>query len=266
MKTRVWTRWASATGTFSSCPRLFSGRDLAVQYFGLRVFDELVYSPGMNFPNQLREELADRRLARHPFYTAWTKGTLQREQLQHYAEQYFHHVDAFPRYVSATHSRCEDIRARQVLLENLRDEEEGAQHHPELWLRFAEGLGCSRESVRASKPRPETAALVETFFEQAYAGYATGLGALFAYEDQVPEVAELKIEALSRCYDVQDDRTLAFFRVHQSADKVHAGAVAELLEALPPTERERASGAAQAAATALWRFLDSQDEASPRSS
>jgi pyrroloquinoline-quinone synthase len=182
----------------------------------------------MNFPNQLREELADRRLARHPFYTAWTEGALQRE--------------------------------------NLRDEEEGAHHHPELWLRFAEGLGCSRESLRASKPRPETAALVETFFEQAYDGYATGLGSLFAYEDQVPEVAELKIEALSRFYDVQDDRTLEFFRVHQSADVVHAAAVAELLEALPPAERERASGAAQAAATALWRFLDSQDEASPRSS
>ena len=53
---------------------------------------------------------------------------------------------------------------------------------------------------------------------------------------------------------------------YQSADVVHAAAVAELLEALPPAARERASGAAQAAVTALWRFLDSQDEASPRSS
>jgi pyrroloquinoline-quinone synthase len=31
-------------------------------------------------------------LLKHPFYQAWTKGTLSREALQLYAEQYYQHV------------------------------------------------------------------------------------------------------------------------------------------------------------------------------
>jgi pyrroloquinoline-quinone synthase len=34
------------------------------------------------------------------------------------------------------HSRCDELETRQVLLENLIDEERGAGNHPELWLRL----------------------------------------------------------------------------------------------------------------------------------
>ena len=35
-------------------------------------------------------------LLKHPFYQAWTEGTLSRQSLQLYAEQYYQHVRAFP--------------------------------------------------------------------------------------------------------------------------------------------------------------------------
>lgn len=210
----------------------------------------------MSFSDQLQNDLSDRRLLAHPFYQQWTEGALGHEDLRRYAGQYFHHVDAFPRYVSATHSRCPDIEARQVLLENLNEEEAGSLHHPELWLRFAEGLGRRREDVRGSRPLPETAGLVQAFFAQAYASYESGLGALYAYEYQVPEVAEQKIRSLQRFYGVRDERALSFFRVHVEADVAHSCAVAELLDGLGPDQRERATVGARAAATALWRFLD----------
>jgi CoA-transferase family III len=41
--------------------------------------------------------------------------------------------------LSALHSRCDDLDTRQVLLENLIDEERGAGNHPALWLKFAQG-------------------------------------------------------------------------------------------------------------------------------
>ena len=210
----------------------------------------------MKFTDQLRRRLADHHLLRHPFYRAWTDGLLTREQLRAYAKQYFRHVDAFPRYVSATHSRCADLRSRQVLLENLSDEERGDENHPELWLRFAEGLGCRREEVLDEPPISEAEELVDTFFAQAYASYAGGLGALFAYEYQVPEIATLKLDSLRRHYGIDDETTLAFFEVHRTADVQHADAAAALLESLSPEERELASRGASRAAAALWHFLD----------
>src|SRR5208282_836309 len=74
--------------------------------------------------------IAERSLLKHPFYQAWTAGTLTRERLQNYAVEYYPHVAAFPRYLSAIHSRCADIATRQALLENLIEEERGAENHP----------------------------------------------------------------------------------------------------------------------------------------
>ena len=38
----------------------------------------------------------------HPlFYKAWNKGELSKTTLQTYAQEYYHHVAAFPRYLSA---------------------------------------------------------------------------------------------------------------------------------------------------------------------
>jgi pyrroloquinoline-quinone synthase len=57
--------------------------------------------------------------------------------LQIYAQEYYGHVSAFPRYISSIHSLCEKIEDRQVLLENLIDEEQGSENHPELWMQFS---------------------------------------------------------------------------------------------------------------------------------
>ncbi len=85
-------------------------------------------------------------LLNHPFYQGWTAGKLPLQRLHTYAVQYYHHVAAFPRYLSAIHTGCE-IVTRQALLENLIEEERGAENHPELWLRFAETLGIARETI-----------------------------------------------------------------------------------------------------------------------
>ena len=89
-----------------------------------------------------------KHILKHPFYTAWTEGTLTMEALRGYAGQYYRHVLSFPTYISAVHSETPDLGTRQYLLENLIDEERGEENHPELWLRFAEGIGCRREDVR----------------------------------------------------------------------------------------------------------------------
>ena len=93
------------------------------------------------FSKQLNEKVRRVSFVNHPFYKAWNEGKLTREIIKDYAEQYYQHVKAFPRYISATHSLCEDLDKRKILLENLQDEEKDGDH-PKLWKNFAFAMGA----------------------------------------------------------------------------------------------------------------------------
>lgn len=138
----------------------------------------------------LEKRIQERHLLGHPLYQAWSVGGLSQASLQEYAKQYYHHVEAFPTYVSAVHTNCPQLPVRQQLLENLIEEERGADNHPELWLRFAEALGVLRDEVLGTPPFPETRRLIESFRSLTREhSYLAGMTALFAYEAQIPEVA-----------------------------------------------------------------------------
>src|SRR6266481_4100220 len=109
----------------------------------------------------LDSRISERSILKHPFYQAWTAGSLSLKRLQNYAVEYYPHVAAFPRYLSAIHSRCADIATRQALLENLIEEERGAENHPELWLRFAEAIGVARERVLDASTSASSTGLVD---------------------------------------------------------------------------------------------------------
>lgn len=209
------------------------------------------------FAGELVQRLSRTHLLKHPFYQAWSAGELTKEQLAIYARQYYHQVEAFPRYVSGVHAGCTDMDARRKLLENLIAEERGEDNHPELWLRFAESLGVSREEAKSAELLPETEEMIETFCELTRSGtYAEGLGALFAYEQQVPAVAESKIDGLKKFYGIDDERSLHFFTEHLEADVWHSQEEAEMMNALPPAQQQEAAAAAERAGEALWKFLD----------
>ena len=203
-------------------------------------------------------KVAARAMLSHPFYQAWTEGRLPLETLRAYARQYFHHVESFPRAVSAVHSACPDRDGRRMLAENLAEEEgieAGKQDHAALWLMFACGLGEDEASVRTQQLNPETRALIATFRRLSRQSYAAGLGALYAYESQFPGVATAKIEGLVERYGVTDEETLRFFQVHATADVEHSSVCRALLDRLPPDEKEVAIAAGEELAGALWNFL-----------
>lgn len=208
----------------------------------------------MQLSVRLQSIVQSRSLLSHPFYRAWSEGRLSKDVLRRYAGQYFAQVSAFPRFVSSVHSRCPDIEARKVLLENLVDEELHGADHPELWMRFAEGMGATREEVKAQAELPETKAMVEKFFELTGRDWTQGLCALYAYEAQVPAVSASKIDGLKRFYGVGDARTLEFFNAHLEYDVEHSKAVANLVDRF--ADPATAEAATREAADALWLFLD----------
>jgi len=212
----------------------------------------------LSVSSRIDSKVSERAMLSHPFYQAWTEGRLPIETLRDYARQYFHHVEAFPRAVSAVHSACPDRDGRRMLAENLAEEEgleSGKQDHATLWMMFACGLGENESAVRDQPLNAETQDLIDTFRKLSRRSYASGLGALYAYESQFPGVASAKIEGLIDHYGIEDEQTLRFFRVHQGADVEHSRVCRELLDRLPEAEREEAVAAGEELAGALWNFL-----------
>lgn len=203
------------------------------------------------FLESIQQKINDRHLLKHPFYQAWVNGGLELSAIKEYAAQYYHHVCAFPRYVSGIHSNCEDLYTRQQLLENLIDEERGEENHPELWKRFGEGVGNTRNYMDSLKQIKETKSLVNVFFKLTKdSPVHIGLAALLCYESMVPEVAEAKIQGLKEYYGLDDDELLKFFYVHILADKIHREVCYELLDSICKTNEQKAE-ASQAVGSAL---------------
>jgi pyrroloquinoline-quinone synthase len=174
------------------------------------------------FSKQLNEKLDKYHLLKHPFYKSWNEGKLTREIIKDYAEQYYQHVKAFPRYISATHSLCEDIEKRKILLENLQDEENQDKDHPKLWRNFAAAMGAKKEEIDSVKKEKFTKELIDNFFKNGRASYAEGL---------------------------------EFFEVHKNADIYHRAACEKLLDSLSEEEQIKAEKSALSTAKYLWNFL-----------
>ena len=204
---------------------------------------------------ELNNRLDKLHLLNHPFYVAWEQGELTQEILQDYAEQYYQHIKAFPRYISATHSMCEDIEKRKLLLDNLSDEENFNKDHPMLWKQFALAAGADESSLDLVKQEYFTSDLIENFFRLSRSSYAEGLGALYAYERQVPEIAETKIKGLIDHYNISTDQGLEYFVVHKDADVLHREQSEKLMLQLNEEEQVLAEEAALSTGHMLWSFL-----------
>ena len=207
------------------------------------------------FSKKLNKKLDQYHLLNHPFYKSWNEGKLTREIIKDYAEQYYQHVKAFPRYISATHSICEDIEKRKILLENLQDEENPNADHPKLWKNFALAMGADSDKIENVKREWFTNDMIENFFYQARKSYAEGLASLYTYERQIPEIAETKIRGLKNFYGVTSKEGLEFFEAHKAADVIHRKECEKLLDALTDEEKDKAEKASVLTARYLWNFL-----------
>jgi pyrroloquinoline-quinone synthase len=216
------------------------------------------------FVSLLEERIHKYDLLCHPFYKAWSAGKLTRDDLRAYAEDYYPHVEAFPGYLAQLGVRLEEGELRRAVLANVTDEEGGEdsfgepeRSHSELWLDFVEGMGGSRVSRR--RPVGEVRKLIEWFQSVAREGTPEeALAAFYAYESQVPRVAQEKDRGLRELYGA-DEKTRGYFTLHTTADVYHAQVWRKQLErrvTANPEIAKKALAAAESAAKALWAVLD----------
>jgi len=210
----------------------------------------------MKFSAKIKETIQPWSLLDHSFYQAWSKGELKRTTLKEYSAQYQKHVDAFPRYISATHSVCVNPEDRRVLLENLNDEEGlSGKPHPLLWTQFAKAFGHTEETLSNTQACASVQKIIETFLSNGKKSYEEGLASFYSYESQVPEVAETKLTGLKEHYNIKSEAPLEFFEVHKKADLFHRKSCEDLLDLVPKPKQESALKAAESSAKALWDFL-----------
>jgi len=105
---------------------------------------------------------------------------------------------------------------------------------------------------------PGTQAVVATFREICGdRTVAEAVAALYAYEAQVPEIAGTKIDGLRKFYGVEKPTALAYFAVHEEADKAHREAWRNWLnEHSDASSNDEVVATANEALTALWGALD----------
>ncbi len=220
------------------------------------------------FFEQLEARIGKYDLLCHPFYKAWSAGQLTRNDLREYAQDYYHHVEAFPSYLAALGMRLEEGELRRAVLANMCDEKgvdgrpgRDSVPHSELWLDFAEGMGSSR-NLEWHSPVPEIRQLIRHFQQVASEGSPEdALAALYTYESQVPRIAQEKERGLRETYGA-DDKTCGYFALHATADVYHARVWRKQLEkriAAHPEAADAALDAAENAARMLWKALDGID-------
>jgi pyrroloquinoline-quinone synthase len=217
------------------------------------------------FFRQLEARIAKYDLLCHPFYKAWSEGRLTRDDLREYAQDYYHHVEAFPSYLAALGLRLEEGDERRAVLANMCDEKgvdggagKESVPHSELWLDFAEGMGSTR-NLEWHSPVREIRQLIRYFHRVASEGTAEqALAAFYVYESQVPRIAKEKESGLRETYHA-DDKTCGYFALHATADVYHSRIWHDLLEeriAARPEAADAALDTAEKTAHMLWKALD----------
>ena len=222
----------------------------------------------VEFFDQLDNRIAKYDLLCHPFYKAWAAGELTREDLQDYARDYYPQVEAFPAYLAELSARLEEGELRRAVLANLADEsgmeDTSAQPsvpHSDIWLNFVEGMGADRD-MRAHQPLAEVRSLIEFFHQTAQEGSPTeALAAIYAYESQVPRVAQEKSRGLREMYGASE-KACGYFTLHATADIHHSKIWRQQLAKCVETDphlADKALAAGEHTARALWQALDGID-------
>jgi len=184
----------------------------------------------------LSQAVAEHDLSQHPFYRAWSEGSLPIQTLALYAAEYGEFIGTVPTGWRAMGET--GIAATE-------------EEHARLWAEFASSLG---EPVRTPTV-PAVAELCATLDRMA-GSPECALGALYAFEAQQPQVARSKLDGLKRHYRCsRPGLAVDYFKAHLE-DYAEPALLESRFDALEPADQDRARAAAATMGTALWAALD----------
>ncbi len=180
-----------------------------------------------------RDELTRYKMERHPFRThpffdALEHGEAPKPLVRAWVQQFYPWLASVPIAMAERYSNCPIDPAndpyRRLILDQLL-EEAGDPHgkapgHPELWLRFCEGLGVPREEVLRAPLLPSTMVAIDDFLytNRIHPFYISAAG---SSEPPNVELCARLLPSFRKHYGVGEDH-LEYYRLHVTADVEHS--------------------------------------------
>lgn len=179
--------------------------------------------------------VAARSLLAHPFYVAWSNGTLPVAALADYARDY----GAFIRRIGAGWSAAGEPGIARV-----------EEAHARIW----EGTFAAGLSTAVAEPRDGAVATLVALADDCFADPVTALGALYAFEAQQPHTARSKLDGLRAHYPELPAACAEYFRIHCD-DFDEPAQLAAAMNRLAPADQARAVDACDRMSRALYDAL-----------
>lgn len=187
----------------------------------------------MNVRAELEAIVEQYNLLNHPFYQAWSAGTLPVDALKTYAAEWGNFVAQVPKGWAAHGDDA--IAAEEVT-------------HVALWDDFAADLGTKVAAPIINEMKELTAACDRNFGDGV-----TSVGALYAFEAQQPHTSTSKLNGLKEHYTL-GEKGQEYFRIH--CDDIHEMEIlAQRAEAMSEADQAKTVAACEETAKALWNAL-----------
>jgi len=201
---------------------------------------------GTAFRDELtRYKMENHPFRSHPFFRGIESGSVPKSVVQAWAKQFYPWLASVPIAMAERYSNCPiDVALdpyRRLILDQLL-EEAGDPHgkapgHPELWLRFCEGLGLSRKEVLGEPQLPSTMVAIDDFLytNRIHPFYISAAG---SSEPPNVELCARLLPAFRKHYGVGEDH-LEYYRLHVTADVEHSEWIGKIVAGFATTPEIR---------------------------
>ncbi len=211
----------------------------------------MVEPPWVRFEGEaFRDELTRYKMAHHPFKThpffhRLERGEVPLPVVQEWVKQFYPWLSSVPIAMAERFSNCswdpENDRYRRMILDQLVEEagdpKGKAPGHPELWLRFAEGIGVPRTEVQSAPLLPSTMVAIDDFLytNRVNTFYVSAAG---SSEPPNVELCARLLPAFRQHYHV-DEAHLEYYNLHVVADVEHSEWIGQIVAGFARTPEVR---------------------------
>jgi len=201
---------------------------------------------GAKFRDELtRYKLANHPFKTHPFFARLERGEVPRPLVRAWVTQFYPWLASVPiamaeRFANCSYDSANDPYRRMILdqlVEEAGDPKGKAPGHPELWLRFCEGLRIPREEVLHAPLLPSTMVAIDDFLytNRVNTFYVSAAG---SSEPPNVELCARLLPAFRKHYGV-DEAHLEYYSLHVTADVEHSEWVGQIVAAFASTPEVR---------------------------
>ena len=180
----------------------------------------------------------------HPLWTGMVEGTFSLEQVRYFCLQH----GIIPLHNHNYHGRlyviCPDAEWREKIAEVTYEEATGRIHangvsHHKLYLAYGKALGLSREQMLGADYCGGGLAFKSYFQDVCGRNFLEGVSAhMLAGEAPIPGLYIRVARKLQQKFGL-DDKGIAYWVVHDSADEDHSDVGRELLGQFAPSDRDK---------------------------